>query len=463
MTIDFACKSIIILILWYFLSSITIENYDDLYFCVLNWLIEQRSNESSRSLLVMINILDSWDYWNKAESNIDSNHDFDFSDWELQVSSTYAFDYEAYCHWHEGRSFWIHRTRSSLALESSLVNTILLKCHDCFTKLIKHLIEHCRRWDYEKQKVCTKIRRSMNKELRNIDQSWARTIHKRSRSMNMIILNIHEKFSIIENLRQFLHSNTRELYHMRDIAYRRELLLHEFSDTGKTSLSLTLTKKFDLSIHCISLSDATLTNIDLEHLFCQLPDSCIILLEDVNVITFAKRRKTSVMNDKTKVKIDEDISLSDLLNVIDEIAFDENVILIMTTNHSDKLDDALIRVDRIDLRIEFRFSSKSELRDLFLRMYSNEAESFQDALFEHDSSSRKSSIDVAKIVADTSRRKNISFKKLHVMTKDFAARLSKSTFSDADIQRFLLLKKWDSERALATMNHWAKNTLVAKG
>jgi len=174
---------------------------------------------------------------------------------------------------------------------------------------------------------------------------------------------------------------------MRDIAYRRELLLHELSNTGKTSLSLTLMRKFDLSIYCISLSDATLMNIDLKHLFCQLSDSCIILLEDVNVITFVRRRKTSVMNDKTKLKINEDISLSDLLNVIDEIAFDENVILIMTTNHSDKLDDALIRVDRIDLRIEFRFSSKSELRDLFLRMYSNEAESFQDALFEHDSSS----------------------------------------------------------------------------
>ncbi len=168
------------------------------------------------------------------------------------------------------------------------------------------------------------------------------------------------------------------------------------------------------------------------------------------------------MNDKTKLKINEDISLSDLLNVIDEIAFDENVILIMTTNHSDKLDDALIRVDRIDLRIEFRFSSKSELRDLFLRMYSNEAESFQDALFEHDSSSWKLSVDVTKIVADTSRRKNISFKKLHIMMKDFATRLLKSTFSDADIQKFLLLKKWDSERALTTINHWAKNTLIVK-
>jgi len=35
-TIDIACESITTLISRYFLSSVTIENYDDLYFCVLN-------------------------------------------------------------------------------------------------------------------------------------------------------------------------------------------------------------------------------------------------------------------------------------------------------------------------------------------------------------------------------------------------------------------------------------------
>jgi hypothetical protein len=49
------------------------------------------------------------------------------------------------------------------------------------------------------------------------------------------------------------------------------------------------------------------------------------------------------------------------------------------------------------------------------------------------------------------------------MAEDFAARLPESTFSGADIQGFLLLKKWDLEGALATMNHWAKNKLAAKG
>jgi ATP-dependent 26S proteasome regulatory subunit len=106
-------------------------------------------------------------------------------------------------------------------------------------------------------------------------------------------------------------------------------------------------------------------------------------------------------------KIDQDISLSDLLNVVNEIAFAESVVLIMSTNHSKKLDDALIRDDRVDLKIEFTLSRKKELRRLFIQMY-------------------------------RSFFKTAVFTELDDMTKAFATRLSKNTFSVTKIQRFLL-------------------------
>lgn len=43
----------------------------------------------------------------------------------------------------------------------------------------------------------------------------------------------------------------------------------------------------------------------------------------------------------------------------------------MTTNHPKKLDDALIRDGRVDLKIEFGLLQKEELRDLFIRMYTH--------------------------------------------------------------------------------------------
>lgn len=419
----------------YFRSSVTIEGYDDLYSCVLGWLIEHRTNESSRSLMAMTNNLSPWDYW---KSKIDSNVDFDFSDWELQVPPRYAPGFEVYRHCHEGKSFWIHRSRLSPALGSPVEDRIQLTCIGRSTKPIKDLIERCRQWDHEKQKACTEIRRPLNKEQRRMERPWAPKIWKRSRPMNSIVLKVDQRFSIIQDFQRFLRPSTREHYRTRGIAYRRGVLLHGPSGTGKTSLSFALAGKFGLSIHCISLSDATLTDIDLGNLFSQLPDPCMVLLEDVDATTLTESRRTTVMNDITTPTIDQGISLSGLLNAIDGVASGEGVILIMTTNHPAKLDDALIRDGRVDLRMEIGLLSKPELRDLFLQMYSHKAGSSQVAPFEYSST------------------------ELDAMAKDFAKRLPESTFSGADIQGFLLLKDDDPKGALATVDDWAKDILAVK-
>lgn len=95
-------------------------------------------------------------------------------------------------------------------------------------------------------------------------------------------------------------------------------------------------------------------------------------------------------------------------------------------------------------------------------MYFNEAESSQDTPSEYRPLSQKSSVDVAKIVARTFRQTDSTLTKLHVMTEEFAARLSERTLSGAEIQGLLLNKKLDPQEALATMNDWVKQTLAAK-
>lgn len=63
------------------------------------------------------------------------------------------------------------------------------------------------------------------------------------------------------------------------------------------------------------------------------------------------------------------VSLSGLLNAIDGVATHEGRVLIMTTNHPEKLDSALVRPGRIDLRIEFKLAVNDQIRELFVRMY----------------------------------------------------------------------------------------------
>ena len=81
------------------------------------------------------------------------------------------------------------------------------------------------------------------------------------------------------------------------------------------------------------------------------------------------------------------ISLAGLLNVIDGAASQEvsvepvnmakkatltnpaqGRVLIMTTNHPEKLDAALIRPGRVDLRIGFTLATRPQIREIFMRM-----------------------------------------------------------------------------------------------
>jgi chaperone BCS1 len=70
------------------------------------------------------------------------------------------------------------------------------------------------------------------------------------------------------------------------------------------------------------------------------PERSIILLEDVDAM-FIDR--TSVQKKK------KGVTFSGFLNALDGVRSKDGTILIMTTNHREKLDPALIRPGRCDL------------------------------------------------------------------------------------------------------------------
>lgn len=63
------------------------------------------------------------------------------------------------------------------------------------------------------------------------------------------------------------------------------------------------------------------------------------------------------------------ITLSGLLNAIDGVASQEGRVLVMTTNFPEKLDSALVRPGRVDLKVAFGLAGRKEMRELFQRMY----------------------------------------------------------------------------------------------
>ena len=64
-----------------------------------------------------------------------------------------------------------------------------------------------------------------------------------------------------------------------------------------------------------------------------------------------------------------EVSFSDLLNAHDGVAAQEGRIVVLTTNHRDSLDAALIRPGRIDLALEIGLAGPQQVRALFLRFH----------------------------------------------------------------------------------------------
>jgi chaperone BCS1 len=72
------------------------------------------------------------------------------------------------------------------------------------------------------------------------------------------------------------------------------------------------------------------------------------------------------------------VTLSGLLNVLDGVSSAQEYIWIATTNNLDKLDEALIRPGRIDVREYIGKATKETAKDMFERIYANTEPNLSD-------------------------------------------------------------------------------------
>lgn len=66
------------------------------------------------------------------------------------------------------------------------------------------------------------------------------------------------------------------------------------------------------------------------------------------------------------------LTFSGLLNALDGVASSEERIIFMTTNHINRLDPALIRPGRVDVKQILDYASDSQITDMFIRFYGNQ-------------------------------------------------------------------------------------------
>jgi chaperone BCS1 len=271
-------------------------------------------------------------------------------------------------------------------------------------------------------------------------------------------------------------------------------MFHGPPGTGKTSLAFAVAGIFKLKIYMVNLNSNSLTEDGLAALFQRLPQKCIVLLEDVDAAGMTASRdskidKRTVSNinylgkggkDELKVKVENsraEISLSGLLNVIDGVASQEGRILIMTTNHLENLDPALIRPGRVDLSIGFGRADSATIREIFCRIYKKLDDDMpmigvdditdMTGKSDHASSSiriKKSAKSDGPSVESTPSFDSLclSEEQLVELAFSFSKQIPASKFTPAEIQGYLLLYRQNPWGAVADVKAWVKDTIDAK-
>jgi len=190
----------------------------------------------------------------------------------------------------------------------------------------------------------------------NLDyKQWDNTSELPPRSLDTVILKNNIKNKLIADIEEFVSKDTRKYYSMHGVPYRRGYLFYGPPGTGKTSMAKALAAKFHRNLCILQPSNPKFTDDILREAFQSVPHNSIMLLEDCDSL-FNEKRENKVKN--------SNLTFSGMLNALDGATAATGQIVILSTNHREELDKAMIRNGRVDMHINFPSMESAQVADM---------------------------------------------------------------------------------------------------
>ena len=228
-------------------------------------------------------------------------------------------------------------------------------------------------------------------------ERWDETVFESTRTFNNIFF--EKKSRVLDKINFFVQNKT--WYYEKGIPYSMGIGIYGPPGTGKTSFIKALSNLTGRHIITISLkmikSKKQLDSIFFEERYNVNNeksgitfDKKIIVFEDIDCIgdivlarEFRKPeqhlrlpQQQQILTDVTpicvtekpiqvpKIKLEDPVTLDDLLNLWDGIRETPGRIMILSSNHYDKLDPAIKRPGRIDIALELSYASRNTMKEM---------------------------------------------------------------------------------------------------
>jgi hypothetical protein len=276
---------------------------------------------------------------------------------------------------------------------------------------LRSFLSHVRDLHSKHIKAITWKQRLFRLQRSNLPESkglcWSSELTHNCKTFDTVVLDAGIRDTLVADFGMFQRSE--DWYRSMGLNYKRGYLLHGPPGTGKTSLVLALANEGNRDIYSLDLSKMN-SDADLDQAFSLLPEMCVVMMEDVDAmgkVTHSRALQPEPLlqgsnasaaasaavsaaasaavsataaavvdavlaatgvDAPSATQMSYGITLSALLNHMDGAGSNHGRVFVMTTNHPEVLDAALVRPGRVDLKVHLGMCSSSQMRQ-FCRLY----------------------------------------------------------------------------------------------
>lgn len=285
--------------------------------------------------------------------------------------------------WFGGRPFevWLSRTDNTRERTGKRIESLTFRTIGRNRASLQHFVDDVVR--------CHIKRQGVQSYLYVYNDGWGYVEGYSARMLDSVVLEPGEKEYLLQDVARFRRSKQR--YQRLGVPYHRGYLFYGPPGTGKTSLVSALAAHFGLSVYIVNLAD--FSDRSLMSAINDVPAHSVLLFEDIDCMRSSQPRAGAdsgagqnvsvALSTKENVSTQNGVTLSGLLNVLDGFHAPTGVLFVMTTNHVEKLDQALLRPGRIDYKLYLGRASDCQKVELYRRFFPDssdvEAQEFVEA------------------------------------------------------------------------------------